>query len=217
MLWNAQSCPQLCCWWRKTDMDVFQHQTFLLVWLQVKHIDSKSGSQCSSTRNTPQAAATDSYVGAAMLCRVLSHSGECLWLSLEESSQGWREAGRGWCRCGRGWAGLQGLQAFIFLSHLWRGGKGGETHEQGAAGALAGLWRRFRNQRCNVTKSPCCLAPEGRHRDTEINNVMSDSNTLKWWSNEYTWLLRLRCKTLIFRLLLNQTSTFYITFSLVKC
>ena len=111
---------------------------------------------------------------AAVLCRLkslLSRSGECLWLSLEESSQGWREAGRGWCRCGRGsgrrrrrrrrrtrrrrggGAGLQGAQAFVFLSHLWRGGKGGETRKQSTAGALAGLWQRCGNQRCNVTRS----------------------------------------------------------------
>lgn len=75
----------------------------------------------------------------AMLCRLkslLSHSGECLWLSLVESSQGWREAGRGWCRCGRrdkaveggeGWAsGTAGI--CIPLSSVtgreWWGGTG---------------------------------------------------------------------------------------------
>lgn len=45
----------------------------------------------------PYAAASDGRVSAAMLCRLkslLSHSGECLWLSLEGSSQGWREAGK---------------------------------------------------------------------------------------------------------------------------
>lgn len=33
---------------------------------------------------------------------LLSRPGECLWLSLEGSSQGWREAGRGWWGCGSG-------------------------------------------------------------------------------------------------------------------
>lgn len=33
---------------------------------------------------------------------LLSRPGECLWLSLEGSSQGWWEAGRGWWGCGSG-------------------------------------------------------------------------------------------------------------------
>lgn len=77
-------------------MDGFPVDTWLALRHWVKHMHSNPG--------RGRVVATDSWEGATMLCRLksfLSHSGECLWLSLGESRQGWREAGRGWCKCGR--------------------------------------------------------------------------------------------------------------------
>lgn len=145
----------------------------------------QSLSQCGSTSNTPQAAATEGCVSAAMLCRVkslLSHSGECLWLSLEESSQGWREAGRGWCRCGKGVGGWASGTAGICIPlssvtgrERWRGSWA--RRSQGFGRTVAEIQESKMQCYKSLPSLLYCLAPVGRHRDTEINNVMSDSNT----------------------------------------
>lgn len=85
-------------------MDGFPVGTRLHPWQQVKHMHLNPGRDCTSV--TRRAAATDGWAGAAVLCRLesfLSHSGECLWLSLKESRGGWRQAEGGVNRGGRGY------------------------------------------------------------------------------------------------------------------
>lgn len=77
-----------------------QLSTPAVQWQRVKYMHSKSQSYCDPNQEHPLALMR----ATAMLCRLkslLSHSGECLWLSLEESSQGWREAVQGWREGGR--------------------------------------------------------------------------------------------------------------------
>lgn len=88
----------------------------------------------------------------------------------------WRCGGRGVAVRGGGVvAGLQRLQIFVFLSHLWQGaGKVGchRSKEWAQWGALAGSWRS-RNQRCDVSGSlhHSMLFGLHRHRDIEMNNM----------------------------------------------
>lgn len=113
-----------------------QCDSSLVVQQQVKHMHSEShshlGSNCNVHRRQPTG---DGCVSVAMLAEFtlisLSHSGEHLWLSLEESGQGWREAGRGWCRQREGggdWASGT-ADICILLSCVTGRWKGGESQE----------------------------------------------------------------------------------------
>lgn len=97
---------------------------------------------------------------AAMLRRLeslLSHFEECLWLSLEGSSQGWRKAGRagqGW-RWGRKEVGEGREWWFVFLSHLWHDCKGGEAEDQSQWGDVA---RTVWKSEMKLYMTGCCLS-----------------------------------------------------------
>lgn len=118
-------------------------ESLLVMWQQVKYMHSKSQSYCGPNKGHPQALMR----ATAMLYRLkslLSHSGECLWLSLERSSQGWREAVRERWRAKRG-AGEVGLQAFVFLTaslwRSWKSEKGKKSKTQAQRRMLATPWQ----------------------------------------------------------------------------
>lgn len=62
----------------------------------------------------------------------------------------WREAGGGWGRCGSHeeeaeWCpGFQGLQIFVFLTHLWTGGGGTEAKQWRGGGVQVVCGRGFK-------------------------------------------------------------------------
>ena len=133
---------------------VFQDNTSLVVTQQVKHMHSMSQSQCGSTSYTHRRLPLTA-VWAPPCCVCWNHSYltrenvfGCPWSRAVRDGE-IRQAGRVmWGRAvggeeGRCWWGPLGgwaskwLKTFVFLSHLWRGGKRwtgmGAEHSRGLA------------------------------------------------------------------------------------
>lgn len=148
-----------CRWWKETNMDGFP----------VRHITGAvTASQTYAFKVWISAWLHQLHPQAARhrppCCVGWNHSyltqenvfGCPWWRAVRDGgrqAEGGVDVGEGIKQWKEGRAGLQGPQAFVFLSHLWRGGNGGEAQEQSAAWGLAGLWQGFRNQRCNITRS----------------------------------------------------------------
>lgn len=116
---------------------------------------------------------------------LLSHPRECLWLSLEGSSQGWREADRGRWGCGRrdtaggggGWAsGTAGICIPLSsVTALERWGGAGAKHSRGFGRTVAEV-QESKMERCEIFTSLVAAWPPWVGTEIlEIKNAMSDS------------------------------------------
>lgn len=206
----------------------FTFDTRLGLRLLVKHMHSKP--QQGSTSNTLRVAATDGQAITAVLCRLESllfrSLEKCLWLSLEESSEGWREAGGGRCECGS-WdiareggrvvvgSLLRGTRVFVFLFHLWQGGKGGETWERHTAGSFGraaaevqesamqcyktlpsllatwplragvGTLNKQGNVTCQMGRQPKRKEHSSHTSKSDCSQIGLQKGILDWWQNVY--------------------------------
>lgn len=209
--------------------ECFTFDTRLGLRQPVKHMHSKP--QQDSTSNTLRAAATDGRASAAVLCRLeslLSCSGE-MSLAVLGGEQWGMEGGRqretwvwelGYSKGRRrsgdgGGVSLRGTRAFVFLFHLWRGGKGGETWERHTAGSfgraaaevqesamqcyktlpsLPATWplragvemlNKQGNVTCRTGRQPKRKEHSSHTSKTDCSLIGLQKGILDWWQNVY--------------------------------